>query len=113
MTQIFSDCFFVPQISQIYTDLDLFGLWDDADFSSSDYAELSDEKSAKSAKSAGTTVNDHITSLLYKEICNLLKQSDMTMGEIADHLHFSDQSAMTNFFKMRAGMTPLAYRNQG
>lgn len=62
---------------------------------------------------SGTTVNDHITSLLYKEICNLLKQSDMTMGEIADHLHFSDQSAMTNFFKMRAGMTPLAYRNQG
>ena len=29
---------------------------------------------------SGTTVNDHITSLLYKEICNLLKQSDMTMG---------------------------------
>ncbi len=28
---------------------------------------------------SGTTVNDHITSLLYKEICNLLKQSDMTM----------------------------------
>ena len=53
------------------------------------------------------------SSELYKEICNLLKQSDMTMGEIADHLHFSDQSAMTNFFKMRAGMTPLAYRNQG
>lgn len=62
---------------------------------------------------SGTTVNDHITSLLYKEICNLLKQSDMTMGEIADYLHFSDQSAMTKFFKMRAGMTPLAYRNQG
>lgn len=62
---------------------------------------------------SGTTVNDHITSLLYKEICNLLKQSDMTMGEIADHLHFSNQSAMTNFFKTRAGMTPLAYRNQG
>ena len=53
MTQILlSYVFFVPQISQIYTDLDLFGLWDDADFSSSDYAELSDEKSAKSAKSA-------------------------------------------------------------
>ena len=43
MTQILlSYVFFVPQISQIYTDLDLFGLWDDADFSSSDYAELSD-----------------------------------------------------------------------
>jgi AraC family transcriptional regulator, transcriptional activator of pobA len=61
---------------------------------------------------SGTTVNDHITSLLYKEICNLLKQSDLTMGEIADYLHFNDQSALTNFFKTRAGMTPLAYRNQ-
>ena len=56
--------------------------------------------------------NSHITSLLYKEICNQLKQSDMTMGEIADYLHFNDQSALTNFFKTRAGMTPLAYRNQ-
>ena len=61
---------------------------------------------------SGTTVNDHITSLLYKEICNLLKQSDMTMREIADYLHFSDQSAMSNFFKLRSGMSPLAYRNQ-
>lgn len=61
---------------------------------------------------SGNTVNDHITSLLYKEICNLLKQTDWTMGEIADYLHFSDQSAMTNFFKLRSGMTPLAYRNQ-
>lgn len=61
---------------------------------------------------SGTTVNDHITSLLYKEICNLLKQSDMTMREIVDYLHFSDQSAMSNFFKLRSGMSPLAYRNQ-
>lgn len=61
---------------------------------------------------SGTTVNDHIASLLYKEICNLLHQTDMSMGEISTFLNFSDQSAMTNFFKIRAGMTPLAYRNQ-
>lgn len=61
---------------------------------------------------SGTTVNDHIASLLYKEICNLLHQTDMSMGEIATYLNFSNQSAMTNFFKIRAGMTPLAYRNQ-
>lgn len=61
---------------------------------------------------SGTTVNDHIASLLYKEICNLLHQTDMSMGEISTYLNFSDQSAMTNFFKIRAGMTPLAYRNQ-
>ena len=61
---------------------------------------------------SGSTVNDHVSSLLYKEICNLLKQSDMTMGEIADSLHFSDQNALSNFFKLRSGMSPLAYRNQ-
>ena len=61
---------------------------------------------------SGSTVNDHVTTLVYKEICNLLKQSDMTMGEIADSLSFSDQSAMSNFFKQRSGMSPLAYRNK-
>lgn len=29
---------------------------------------------------SGSTVNEHVTSLVYKEICNLLTQSDMTMG---------------------------------
>ena len=61
---------------------------------------------------SGSTVNEHVTSLLYKEICNLLSHSDMTIGEIATHLNFSDQSALTNFFKQRSGMTPLAYRNK-
>lgn len=62
---------------------------------------------------SGSTINEHITSLIYKEACNLLSHSDMSIGEIADALSFSDQSALTNFFKMRAGMTPLAYRNKG
>ena len=61
---------------------------------------------------SGSTVYDHVSSLIYKEICNMLTQTDMTMGEIADQLSFSDQSAMTNFFKQRSGMTPLAYRNR-
>lgn len=62
---------------------------------------------------SGSTINEHVTSLIYKEACNLLSHSDMSIGEIADALSFSDQSALTNFFKMRAGMTPLAYRNNG
>ena len=62
---------------------------------------------------SGSTINEHVTSLIYKEACNLLSHSDMSIGEIADALSFSDQSALTNFFKMRAGMTPLAYRNEG
>lgn len=61
---------------------------------------------------SGSTINEHATSLVYKEICNLLTHSDMTIGEIADHLSFSDQSALTNFFKQRSGMSPLAYRNR-
>ncbi len=61
---------------------------------------------------SGSTVNEHVSSLVYKEICNLLKQQNMTMGEIADSLNFSDQSAMSNFFKQRAGISPLAYRNK-
>ena len=62
---------------------------------------------------SGSTINEHVTSLIYKEACNLLSHSDMSIGEIADALSFSDQSALTNFFKMRAGMTPLANRNKG
>lgn len=62
---------------------------------------------------SGSTINEHVTSLIYKEACNLLSHSDMSIGEIADALSFSDQSALTNFFKMRADMTPLAYRNKG
>lgn len=62
---------------------------------------------------SGSTINEHVTSLIYKEACNLLSHSDMSIGEIADALNFCDQSALTNFFKMRAGMTPLAYRNKG
>ena len=62
---------------------------------------------------SGSTINEHVTSLIYKEACNLLSHSDMSIGEIADALSFSDQSALTNFFKMRAGMTPLTYRNTG
>ena len=62
---------------------------------------------------SGSTINEHVISLIYKEACNLLSHSSMSIGEIADALSFSDQSALTNFFKMRAGMTPLAYRNKG
>ena len=62
---------------------------------------------------SGSTINEHVTSLIYKEACNLLSHSDMSIGELADARSFSDQSALTNFFKMRADMTPLAYRNKG
>lgn len=60
---------------------------------------------------SGVTVNEYLTSMVYNEICNVLKNTDLSMGEIALRLHFNDQSALSNFFKSRAGMSPLAYRN--
>lgn len=59
---------------------------------------------------SGNTVYGYLSSFLYNEICKLLKSTDMTMSDIADELNFNDQSALSNFFKQKSGMTPLAYR---
>ena len=61
---------------------------------------------------SGTTVYDHLALLTYHEACMLLRTSDLTVGEIADMLHFNDTSAFTNFFKGKAGVSPLSYRNK-
>ncbi|MBR5037622.1 MAG: AraC family transcriptional regulator [Prevotella sp.] len=59
---------------------------------------------------SGQTVNGYLNTFLYNEICKLLRSSSYNMSEIADFLYFNDQSALTNFFKSRSGMTPGAYR---
>lgn len=60
----------------------------------------------------GNTVNNYLTMLAYEESCNLLKTSDMTLGEISDALNFHDQSAFSNFFKLHSGCSPKEYRNR-
>ena len=59
---------------------------------------------------SGNTVYGYLSSFLYNEACRLLKTTSKTIGEIADELSFNDQSAFTNFFKQKAGISPLAYR---
>ncbi|MEP2026801.1 MAG: AraC family transcriptional regulator [Reichenbachiella sp.] len=44
------------------------------------------------------------------EIKRLLKYSDYSITQIADHLSFKDQSYFTKFFKKSEGITPLDYR---
>lgn len=44
------------------------------------------------------------------EIKRLLKYSDYSITQIADHLNFKDQSYFTKFFKKSEGITPLDYR---
>lgn len=61
---------------------------------------------------SGNTIADHLLLLTYNEACNLIKSTDLTMGEISDQLNFHDQSAFTNFFKQHAGCSPNTYRQQ-
>lgn len=60
----------------------------------------------------GNTVLGYLSSFLYNEICIQLKTTDKTMSEIAEELNFNDQSAFTNFFRSKAGMSPLSYRKK-
>ena len=60
----------------------------------------------------GNTVLGYLSSFLYNEICIQLKTTDKTMSEIAEELNFNDQSAFTNFFRSKAGMSPLTYRKK-
>lgn len=59
---------------------------------------------------SGQTVNTYLNNFLYNEICKLLRSSNYNVTEISDMLSFNDAPALTNFFKTRSGMTPMAYR---
>lgn len=59
---------------------------------------------------SGQTVNSYLNTFLYNEICKLLRSSSYNMSEISELLFFNDQAALTNFFKARSGMSPVAYR---
>jgi AraC-like DNA-binding protein len=58
------------------------------------------------------TVVYFINRKLLLEACWLLKSSRISIQEISDTLHFSDQSAFCKFFKRNIGKAPLAYRNE-
>lgn len=60
----------------------------------------------------GNTVFGYLSNFLYNEICIQLKTTEKTISEIADDLNFSDQSALTNFFRSKSGISPLAYRKK-
>ena len=59
---------------------------------------------------SGQTVTAYLNNFLYNEICKLLRSSNYNVTEISDMLSFNDAPALTNFFKTRSGMTPMAYR---
>ena len=68
--------------------------------------------SAVVKKVSGRTAGEWIDSLVVLEAKVLLKSSYASIQEIAEELHFANQSFFGKYFKQHAGMSPKAYRNQ-
>lgn len=61
---------------------------------------------------SGRTAGDWIDSLVVLEAKALLKSSELSIQEIADELHFANQSFFGKYFKHHTGMSPKEYRKQ-
>ena len=61
---------------------------------------------------SGKTAGEWIDSLVVLEAKALLKSSEMSIQEIADELHFANQSFFGKYFKHHTGMSPKEYRRQ-
>lgn len=57
-------------------------------------------------------VNSYYIDLKLSHAAKLLCESDLSVGEIADQLGFSTQFYLSEQFKSRYGLSPLAYRRQ-
>lgn len=59
----------------------------------------------------GKTTSQMIKAKQLLEIKRLLVHTNLTVSEIANQLHFDDQSYFTKFFKRETGITPLQFRS--
>lgn len=69
---------------------------------------LGDITKEVASKSPKEVIDSHIIS----EIKLMLTFSDMTIQQIADYLHFPDQSYFGRYFKHFTGLSPVAYRKK-
>jgi len=63
-------------------------------------------------KATEKTVNKWISNALMVEAKVLLRNHELSIQQIADMLHFSDQSSFGKFFKKHRGVSPLEYRKK-
>ena len=63
-------------------------------------------------KELGISISDYISEKKIEKAQNLLKFSDFTLIEIANHLAFSSQSHFIQTFKKAVGLTPKKYRDR-
>ena len=59
----------------------------------------------------GRTVVDYINQMLVTEASFLLATTPLTVGQVADRLHFADTPSFSKFFHRLKGTTPRAYRH--
>lgn len=64
------------------------------------------------SSSIGRKAGDFITDRMVLEAKNLLRYSDLSIAEISDYLGFSEPTHFTRFFKNKADVKPLEYRQQ-
>jgi len=60
----------------------------------------------------GKTSSQIIKAKQIMEIKRLLAHTNLSIADIAQQLHFEDQSYFTKFFKRESGYSPLQYRSQ-
>ncbi len=60
----------------------------------------------------GVTVMDYLTELRIEEAKKMLKETDMTIGEISDDIGFSDTSYFSKVFLKTVGESPSHYRRK-
>lgn len=61
---------------------------------------------------SGRTTSQWINEELVREISKLLRETTMSIQEIAEILNFSDQAVLTKFFRRQKGISPLKFRNE-
>ena len=60
----------------------------------------------------GRTVGQWISLMVVMEIKSLLRNTDMSIKQIAQRLNFSTQSFLGRYFKNNTGISPLDYRKR-
>jgi len=63
-------------------------------------------------KNSGKTASEWISEMVILEAKVLLQNKKMSINQISDLLHFSDQSVFGRFFKNSEGISPLEYRKK-
>lgn len=61
---------------------------------------------------SGKPASKWISEAIIAEAKIMFRKPDISIREIAEDLHFSDQSSFGKFFKKHTGLSPLAYKNR-